>query len=235
MSEPDKAAECRERISALADGQLRGEEFARALEAAVHETDARAAWHVYHVIGDALRSGATAACCSADTGFALRFAARLAREVPPERPAVPEVAIEKIAENNDRISPRVEKSTQNSSTHAANSPVFRWKMAAGFASVVALGAVGWNLLGSASAPLALPQLALTSESAPAGERADRVFASAGVAVPFAPAAHNSGPSQMMRDSRLDELLAAHEQSGGVSALQMPAGFLRNATFEGRSR
>ena len=33
----------------------------------------------------------------------------------------------------------------------------------------------------------------------------------------------------------DELLAAHKQLGGNSALQMPAGFLRNATFEGNAR
>jgi len=40
---------------------------------------------------------------------------------------------------------------------------------------------------------------------------------------------------MLRDPRLDELLAAHKQAAGASALQTPAGFLRNATFEGASR
>ena len=40
---------------------------------------------------------------------------------------------------------------------------------------------------------------------------------------------------MIRDPQLDELLAAHRQLGGASALQMPAGFLRNATFEGPTR
>ena len=40
---------------------------------------------------------------------------------------------------------------------------------------------------------------------------------------------------MLRDPRLDELLAAHKQYGGATALQMPAGFLRNATFESPSR
>ena len=40
---------------------------------------------------------------------------------------------------------------------------------------------------------------------------------------------------MLRDARLDELLAAHKQFGGTSALQMPAGFLRNATFDGADR
>jgi sigma-E factor negative regulatory protein RseA len=40
---------------------------------------------------------------------------------------------------------------------------------------------------------------------------------------------------MMRDPRLDALLAAHKQFGATSALQTPAGFLRNATFEGAAR
>ena len=39
---------------------------------------------------------------------------------------------------------------------------------------------------------------------------------------------------MIRDPRLDELLAA-QQFGKTTALQMPAGFLRNATFEAPKR
>jgi sigma-E factor negative regulatory protein RseA len=40
---------------------------------------------------------------------------------------------------------------------------------------------------------------------------------------------------MLRDPQLDAMLAAHRQAGGAPALQMSAGFLRNATFEGTSR
>jgi sigma-E factor negative regulatory protein RseA len=40
---------------------------------------------------------------------------------------------------------------------------------------------------------------------------------------------------MIRDPRLDQLLSAHQQLGGHSALQMPSGFLRNATYEGSGR
>ena len=36
---------------------------------------------------------------------------------------------------------------------------------------------------------------------------------------------------MVRDARLEELLAAHRELGSTSALQVPSGFLRNATFE----
>jgi sigma-E factor negative regulatory protein RseA len=35
---------------------------------------------------------------------------------------------------------------------------------------------------------------------------------------------------MIRDPRLDELLAAHKQFGGVSALQQPAGSLRSVSL-----
>ena len=39
---------------------------------------------------------------------------------------------------------------------------------------------------------------------------------------------------VLRDPQLEELMAAHRHYGGVSALQMPAGFLRNATAYGAS-
>ncbi len=45
----------------------------------------------------------------------------------------------------------------------------------------------------------------------------------------------AAPTVMLRDARLDELMAAHKQFGGTSALQKPAGFLRNATFDGPTR
>jgi sigma-E factor negative regulatory protein RseA len=40
---------------------------------------------------------------------------------------------------------------------------------------------------------------------------------------------------MLRDARLDALMAAHKQFGGTSALQMPAGFISNATYETPAR
>lgn len=45
------------------------------------------------------------------------------------------------------------------------------------------------------------------------------------------AASSQDAALMLRDPRLDALLAAHRQHGGVTALQMPAVFLRNATFD----
>lgn len=94
---------------------------------------------------------------------------------------------------------------------AANDGNFRWKMVAGFASVAAVAAIGWTVAGT-------------------GDR------STGAQLARAPASANTvltGTQQgvMIRDARLDELMAAHRQLGGGSALQTPAGFLRNATFD----
>jgi sigma-E factor negative regulatory protein RseA len=97
---------------------------------------------------------------------------------------------------------------------AANDTSFRWKMVAGFASMAAVGAIGWSVAGGIPAGPGQGQLASTAPGTvlTTGER--------GV---------------MIRDARLDEFLAAHRQLGSASVLQMPAGFVRNATFEGPSR
>lgn len=101
---------------------------------------------------------------------------------------------------------------------AANASVFRWKMVAGIASMAAVAAIGWNSVEALRGGGA--QLAV----APAASPASVVAVSEGAGQPV-----------MLRDPRLDELLQAHKQFGSTSALQMPAGFLRNATFEEPSR
>ena len=115
---------------------------------------------------------------------------------------------------------------------AANASVFRWKMVAGFASLAAVAAIGWTSMstlqdGGALNPAGGAQLVLSPEPGPGGA----ATAAPGVAVADA----DTGSQVMIRDPRLDELLAAHKQFGSTSALQMPAGFLRNATFESPGR
>lgn len=100
---------------------------------------------------------------------------------------------------------------------AANDGVFNWKLWATAASVVAAAGVVWNVM-SVQGPVASG-----GQLASAQPPVARVDAAA------------SAPALMLRDARLDELLAAHRQMGGTSALQNPSGFLRNATFEGGSR
>jgi sigma-E factor negative regulatory protein RseA len=195
-----------ERISALADGQLQGQAFALAVEAACADPQARATWHAYHVVGDVLRSRELALGAPAPD-FVARLSARLAQEqpgVPADRPllGIP--------------------LAQPALPAAANDGTFRWKLVAGVASVAAVAAVGWSVLGTAGPSANPPQLASASKQAPAVAEATVL-------------ARTPAGAVMIRDPRLDELLAAHRQFGGASALQMPAGFLRNATFEGPSR
>lgn len=91
----------------------------------------------------------------------------------------------------------------------------RWKLVAGLASLATVMVVGWHLTSNDGTADGASQLAQ-------------------VAVPVQPAAAGATPA-MIRDPRLDQLLAAHQQFGGTSALQMPAGFVRNATFERPAR
>ena len=41
--------------------------------------------------------------------------------------------------------------------------------------------------------------------------------------------------KLIRDARLDQYLAAHKQFGGSSALGVPSGFLRSATYDASER
>ncbi|MGE4242785.1 sigma-E factor negative regulatory protein [Ramlibacter sp.] len=183
-------------ISALADGQLQGAAFARAVEAAHGDAAAREAWRDYHLIGDVLRSGELASH-RAPGEFMARLQARLRDEpgfAPVAAPAAKPIVVARALP-------------------AANDGSMRWKMVAGVASVAAVAAFTWNV---AVPPAAQPQLAAAPASA-------------------APVAKVVPAGVMIRDAHIDQLLAAHRQLGGATALQAPAGFLRNATFEGPAR
>jgi len=183
----------REMISALADGQLAGDAFARGVELAATDAAAREAWHSYHLIGDVLRSGDLATHGSSED-FIARLQVRLREEsvTVQAAPAAPAPIVVREAAND-----------------------FRWKLVAGVASVAAVSAIAWSLV---AAPGSKPEGAqLASATPPAGT----VLTSTKQGV-------------MIRDPRLDELLAAHRQLGGAT-LVAPAGYLRTATFDGPGR
>jgi sigma-E factor negative regulatory protein RseA len=185
--------ETRELISALADGQLRGDAFARGVELAAADPSAREAWQTYHLIGDVLRS-AELASGSTSSIFIERLQERLREEK--------QVAVVRTLPVVTAIPPR----------QAANDGNFRWKVAAGVASLAAVAAIGWTVVGVGKP-----------------DQGKMALVPAGTVL----AGSERGP--MIRDERLDELLAAHRQLGGASALQTPSGFLRNATFDGSGR
>jgi sigma-E factor negative regulatory protein RseA len=202
--------EMQEMISALADGQLRGEALERVIQTVATDAQARTAWHTYHLIGDVLRSG-DLQTGTAPATFLAKFQVRLEREQCREKLAT---ATESIAEQSR---PSWAAASFDSEKQAANDSSFRWKLVAGFASLAAVAAIGWTTVGG----LMRPEQAQLATAAPQ---------------PAVAAASVERAPVMIRDARLDEMLAAHRQfGGGASALQMPAGFLRNATFEGPAR
>jgi sigma-E factor negative regulatory protein RseA len=190
-------------LSALADGEIDPSELDTLLRAFGEQTDARATWHSYQVIGDVLRGSAPAAPLVSPQAFLAGVQARLQTE--PRLPGPVSMPAHVRAP-------------------AANDALFRWKMVAGVASLAAVMAVSWSVLSSAPPAAgggAGPQLALMqSPSVP-------------VAADAQPSAVlvNTDQGTLIRDARLEELLAEHRQYGGMSALQMPAGFLRDATHD----
>jgi sigma-E factor negative regulatory protein RseA len=194
-----------ERVCDLVDGRVQDGECAQVIEALLSDDQAAQTWHTYHVIGDVLRS-AELAPTSSDHAFLERLERRLALE--PLRRAVTE-------------SEGVPAVVAHLGLPSANASVFRWKMFAGVASFALVGVVGFGLWTQT------------------GQQGDAQIAAQSVVAPSAPASvlvvAETGAGTMLRDARLDELMAAHRQLGGHSALQVPAGFLHTATYEGPNR
>lgn len=133
-----------ELISALADGQLRGEAFARGVHAVAGDARARQAWCAYHLVGEVLRTG-RADCGTPPEEFLARLRGRLAQEPGAPR-ALPQ-----------------EPAVRHAGRPSAND--WSWKIAAGVASVAAVAALGWNVFGVAG-PVAQPQLAAAPVAPP---------------------------------------------------------------------
>lgn len=197
LTEPAEAALA---LSALVDGELPPSEIDALLRGYGESADARANWQAYHLIGDVLRDASERALpVQSAQDFVSGISQRLAAETVSPRLA--------DAEINHILRPA-----------AANDAVFRWKLVAGLASLAAVVAVSWTLVGNLGSPAgAGPQLALVSSPV--------------TAAPSAAVVVQTAQGQVLRDARLEELLAEHRQYGGMSALQMPAGFLRNATYD----
>ena len=102
--------------------------------------------------------------------------------------------------------------------------MFRWKMVAGLASVATVAALSWSFLlggvgtdqGQQWAQAPAPQSLAVSELPLESAGLQGMVTAKGL---------------MWRDPQLDALLAAHRQHGGMNALHVPVGFLRNATYD----
>lgn len=199
-----------ELLSALADSEINCD-ASQALSQVFDQDDSvPAKWSAYHVIGEVLRSpGSTVQ--GVDLKFLAALNQRLAKEPMPgsvARLGAPDSALVTVVEPIQAVN--------KADGQASNDSNFRWKMVAGFACAVAVVSTLWSV-NSLTLSVVGPQLAqrgvLTIDAAP-----QQVVVA-------------SPQGLMVRDARLEELLAAHKQLGGMSALPVPSGFLRNAAFE----
>lgn len=199
--------------SALVDGELDGPELDALLSQARGSTEMLSTWHSYQVIGDVLRAAVPPVAAKPPADFLAGVRARL----PDERPQPVSVVPAPVSATRSREA-------------AANDPVFRWKLVAGLASAAAVMAVSWQALSLGSSPLGGgSQLAAAPPSVVASSAPTRTPVAANSVLV------NTQQGVVIRDAHLEELLAEHRQYGGTSALQMPAGFLRNATYDAPAR
>jgi sigma-E factor negative regulatory protein RseA len=201
----DSLIENSELVSALVDGQLRDIEFDQALALLERSGEARQRWHSYHVVGDAMRTGQAAASAH-DDEFVLRLRARLQQEPAPS-------ALRAVSATKVQLAPLMASANDR-----------WWRLVVGLASVALVTGVAWRGFQGQALPGAQLAVAPRTDQSP---------------LPLAPsgtlAATPGAAPVMIRDPQIDVFLAAHRQFGGTSALQMPTGFLRNATFEEGAR
>lgn len=193
-------------MSAFIDNELSPTELDALLDDYAENADARASWQAYHLIGDVLRGSSIPVLAARPApDFVAGVCERLRVEAVDLVPSLAQTAYVRAP--------------------AANDSVFIWKLVAGVASLAAVVAVSWTLIGGGTG---VPANSLGSQLA--------LVSGPSVQQPQVNAVVVQTPQgQVLRDARLEELLAEHRQYGGMSALQMPAGFLRNATYDAAPR
>lgn len=204
-----------EDLSALADGQLGVEQADSVASRWRDQHELRSAWHAYHLIGDVLRSDELASAGTRDEAFLQRLRGRLAAEPVVLAPAQPPQAKELQSRGEARVG-------------AARR---RWAAPAAVAAgvMVVAGALVATRMNEAPAPERTAVLALANGAEPAAASAPVV------AQPAQPERVIAVNGELMRDAQLDRYLAAHKQFGGTTALGVPSGFLRGATYEAPQR
>lgn len=196
-----------ELVSALADGELRGQELIDVWQGFGEGDDTIQQWRDYHLIGDILRSPASDASALQQTNSDLAFLDRFNQRLSASAEGASSESL--VAEGGAPAAKAVFVGAPRKSRRAANDPIFQWKLVAGMASFAAVSMVAWLAL--SVSPTTSSTLSQSSD-----------------AQPFL-VASPQGP--VVRDARLEELLSAHRQLGVSSALQAPAGFLHSAAFE----
>jgi sigma-E factor negative regulatory protein RseA len=190
-------------ISDLVDGQLPFDAFSDVMALLDNDSQARSYWYGLHVAGDILRGEAhsNVANTAKDLAFLDSFRAHLAKESP----------LKSATQVNDLQTTLARVGLP--AAKAANDSFFSWKWVGGISAAAAVIAFSWNLV----------SITATSPNGAAAQLAQS-------AAQATPVVTQTAAGAMLRNPQLDALIAAHNQAGGSSALQMPSGFLRSATF-----
>jgi sigma-E factor negative regulatory protein RseA len=197
----------KERLSALADGELVGAGLSASCEAWARDGALRADWHAWHLIGDVLRSEDLAADPRHDRAFCAQLRARLQAEPVVLAPA-PTLA------------------------HPAGRRARpgRWTAAGAVAAGVVLVVGTFAVVRPGGSPPSA-QIARADLSAPTASPGAAAPDTDAAALPVAIVAD----SKIIRDAQLERYLEAHKQFAGTSALGVPSAFLRSATVDSAAR
>ena len=210
-------------ISCLVDDALSAEALDELLTDWQDDGECARAWHGYHLIGEVLRGGDALGCSAQATTHqgSVAFARRVVEAARAPASSMATVGEATVLVSEDL--PVDQLVTLKRTLPAANDSVFRWKMVAGLATLAAVLSVAWGVGGPGSAQDAVlakrPAVVVTASSD----------------VGLQPVLVSTPQGTVLRDARLEELMQAHRQTGGASALQVPAGFLRSATFDASQR
>lgn len=197
-----------EQLSSLVDGELDAAGLERACSRWRAGESSHATWHVYHLIGDVLRSEDLARAPQGDHLALAQLRSRLAAEPVHLAPASPV--------NAPAADARHRRPTWG--TLAA--------VAAGFAAVAGVLVV-LRTTGGPDAPGASPAAALAGAGQAAGATPGRLVDQQHLIL--------AADGKLVRDTRLDRYLDAHKHFSGSSALGVPSSFLRGATSDASNR
>ena len=189
----------REQISALMDGEL-DDARAHSLCGQIKSEESSECWAAYHLIGDALRNE-----CIAQSGFARRFAERLALEPTVLAP---------VAHAGSKAAADAHHSFGFPSRAALRSRPWYYGMAAA-ASVAAIGVVGWFGVQEFSLGPGL------------GEQAAATSGKLGFASIATNAKSTAALSRKSQTPALDPYLLVHQEYSPATAMQGVRQYVRS--------
>lgn len=214
-------------LSALMDGELDASQVAAACASWRSEARHRSDWHLYHLIGDTLRSEDLAASPAQGDQFMRRLRERLDREpvvLAPTRIEAAAVAEDPAAAAETAQAARRTGTDPHATvaTSAAITPLrargprsARWAVPVGVAAgIVAVAGVVWSTRPDSTALMA-------SRVLPTG--------------PAASAAVLRDERATLAEAELSRYLRAHREVPGLVAPTPTAGYLRNAAYDAGER